>query len=89
LLTFISRRDVGNARSLTALREIRVPELSMLRKLGILRIRDRYLPAAAHQLLRIARDDAQALMAISEPQAATSDRARTAKRGARGGSQHT
>jgi DNA-binding transcriptional LysR family regulator len=86
LLTFISRRDVGNARSLTALREIRVPELSMTRKLGILRIRDRYLPAAAHQLLRIARDDAQALMAVSEPLVATSDRARAARRGARGGS---
>jgi DNA-binding transcriptional LysR family regulator len=65
LLTFISRRDVGHARSPWALREIRTPELVMKRQLGILHVRERYLPAAAHHLIGIARNDATTILALS------------------------
>jgi DNA-binding transcriptional LysR family regulator len=65
LLTFISLRDVGDSRTPWSLRQIRVPEVSLTRKLGILHVRGRYLPAAAHQLVRLAQNNAQAIMDIA------------------------
>jgi DNA-binding transcriptional LysR family regulator len=71
LLTFISRRDVGNARSSWALREVRVPEASLKRKLGILRVRERYLPEAAYKLINLAQNEARTILALSRRSGST------------------